>query len=317
MPPFTFKKDRAFFLKLVISFALLLFILLRLAPVREILAAIREAKIFWLICSFSLHALGILISAVRWQILIRAQGDSVPLGFLAKSYLVGTFFNNFLPTRFGGDIVRIWDGSRYSESLLKSSAIVVVERLTGVIVLLLFALTASLVRLEMAQQLPFVWGALLLGALGLAAVLLFFTPWSEKLLGWLPDKGALTKIKRKVLEFRRVVWVYRSQKKAFLQALFWAVLLQINVILHYWLAGKAFSLSIPFIDYFIFIPILLLILTIPISIGGLGPRELIYTRIFLFYGITEAVAVSFSLVADFAFTLIIGLIGAIVYITRK
>jgi hypothetical protein len=47
---------------------------------------------------------------------------------------VGTFFNNFLPSRFGGDIVRIWDGSRYSHSLVKSSAIVLVERLTGIIV---------------------------------------------------------------------------------------------------------------------------------------------------------------------------------------
>lgn len=312
-----FKKEPAFFLKLFISVALLLFILFKLAPIREILTAISDASLFWLACSFSLHALGILISAIRWQILIRAQGDSVPLGFLAKSYLVGTFFNNFLPTRFGGDIVRIWDGSRYSESLLKSSAIVVVERLTGVIVLLLFALTASLVRLKMAEQLPFVWGALVLGALGLSAVSLFFTPWSEKLLHRFPDKGASGKFKIKVLEFRRVALVYRTQKRAFLQALFWAVLLQINVILHYWLAGKAFSLTIPFIDYFIFIPILLLVLTIPISLGGLGPRELIYTRIFLFYGIAEAVAVSFSLVADFAFTLVIGLIGAFVYVTRK
>jgi uncharacterized protein (TIRG00374 family) len=311
------KKNRFFLLKLLVSISLLLFILFYLAPLPEILSALRQAKLFWLVFSFSLHALGILISAYRWQILIRAQGDEVPLGYLAKSYLVGTFFNNFLPTRFGGDIVRISDGSRYSESLLKSSAIVVMERLTGVIVLLVFALTASLIRLEMAQQIPFTWGALSIGFLGLISVFFFFTPVSEKLLSLIPDKGPIKKLKAKVLEFRQVALVYRTEKKAFLWALFWAALLQINVILHYWLAGKAFALPIPFLDYFIFIPILLLILTIPISIGGLGPRELIYTQIFLFYGITGAVAVSFSLIADFAFTLIIGLIGALVYITRK
>ncbi len=306
-----------FLFKLLFSLALLLFIVLKLAPLPDILTAINSANLFWLACSFSLHALGILISAYRWQILIRAQGDQVPLGYLAKSYLVGTFFNNFLPTRFGGDIVRIWDGSRYSESLIKSSAIVVVERLTGVIVLLLFALAASLARLEMARQIPYIWGALLIGFLGLTAVFLFFTPISEKLLALIPDKGALKKIKAKVLEFRKVALVYRTKKKAFLWALFWALLLQLNVILHYWLAGKAFALPIPFLDYFIFIPLILIFLTIPISIGGLGPRELIYTQVFLFYGIAGATAVSFSLVADFAFTLIIGLIGAVVYITRK
>ena len=169
-----------FIFKLLFSLAVLLFIVVKLAPLPDILSAIRRANPFWLACSFSLHALGILISAYRWQILIRAQGDQVPLGYLAKSYLVGTFFNNFLPTRFGGDIVRIWDGSRYSESLTKSSAIVVVERLTGVIVLLLFALPASLARLEMARQIPYIWGALFIGFLGLTAVFLFFTPISEK-----------------------------------------------------------------------------------------------------------------------------------------
>jgi uncharacterized protein (TIRG00374 family) len=313
------KRDRTwvFIFKLLFSLGLLLFILLKLAPLPDILAAISGANLFWLAFSFSLHAFGILISAYRWQILIRAQGDQVPLGYLAQSYLVGTFFNNFLPTRFGGDVVRIWDGSRYSESLIKSSAIVVVERLTGVIVLLLFALLSSLMRLEMAQQIPFIWGALLLGLLGLTAVFLFFTPLSVKILALFPDKGALKKIKAKIQEFRQVALVYKSQKKAFLWALFLAMLLQINVILHYWLAGKAFSLPIPFLDYFIFIPLLLIVLTIPISIGGLGPRELIYTQVFMFYGIAGAVAVSFSLVADFAFTLIIGLIGAVVYITRK
>jgi len=311
------KDSWIFIFKLLFSLALLLFILLKLAPLPDILSAIRGANLIWLACSFSLHALGILISAYRWQILIRAQGDEVPLGYLAKSYLVGTFFNNFLPTRFGGDIVRIWDGSRYSESLIKSSAIVVVERLTGVIVLLLFAFAASLTRLEMARQIPYIWGALLLGFLGLTAVFLFFSPMSEKLLGLIPSKGALKKIQDKILEFRKVALVYRTKKKAFFWALFWALLLQLNVILHYWLAGKAFALPIPFLDYFIFIPLILIILTIPISIGGLGPRELIYTQVFFFYGIAGAVAVSFSLVADFAFTLIIGLIGAVVYITRK
>jgi len=68
----TFRKNRAFLLKLFISIAMLLLILLYLAPLREILAAVSTARLFWLVCSFSLHALGILISAYRWQILIRA-----------------------------------------------------------------------------------------------------------------------------------------------------------------------------------------------------------------------------------------------------
>ncbi|TET73516.1 MAG: flippase-like domain-containing protein, partial [Candidatus Aminicenantes bacterium] len=308
------KKDFfIFLLKFIFSFSIIAYLLIKIVPINDFLKVLKGANILWLLLSFSLHSLGLLISAYRWQILIQAQGDRVPLGFLAKSYLVGTFFNNFLPTRFGGDIVRIWDGSRYSRSVLKSSAIVLVERFTGIIVLLLFAFVASLSRLEMAKKIPIIWVSLLVGLLGLLFVLSFFMPFAKRILGKIPDKGYLKKIKAKVFEFRDVVLVYKEKKREFLKALFWAFLLQVNVILHYFLVGKALHLNISFIDYFIFIPIILIILIIPVTISGLGLREGIYIEIFKFYLIPAALAFSFPLIADVAFGLIIGIIGGIIY----
>jgi uncharacterized protein (TIRG00374 family) len=306
-----------FFLKFSVSLSIIVLILLRKAPVRDIGESLKGAILFWIVLSFSLHALGLLISAYRWQILIHAQGDHVPLGFLAKSYLVGNFFNLFLPTRFGGDVVRIWDGSRYSRSLLKSSAIVLVERLSGVIILLVFALGVSLLRLDMARQLPIIWVSLVVGLLGLFAIAVFFLPVSAKFLEKIPEKGLLEKFKRKIFEFREVILVYRQKKSAFLKALFWALLLQINVILHYYFVGKALDINIPFLDYFIFIPIVLLILTIPVTINGLGLREGLYITVFRLYGAAAPVAVSFSVIADIAFALVIGIIGGIFYAFRK
>lgn len=304
-------------LKFIISSSIIAFILLTEVRIKDVPDALKDVRVIWLVLSFSLHALGLLISAYRWQILIRAQGDEVPLGFLAKSYLVGNFFNLFLPTRFGGDVVRIWDGSRYSRSLMKSSAIVLVERFTGIVILLVFAFAVSVSRLHMAQSLPVIWISLLVGFLGLLMALLFFTPFAQVLLMKIPERGVLTKIKAKMWEFRKIVLVYRQKKGAFFRALFLAFLLQINVILHYWLAGKAFDLSIPILDYFIFIPVILLILTIPLTISGLGLREILFIEIFKTYGIASYVAISFSLISDFAFTLIIGIIGGIIFITRK
>jgi len=318
--PFSMPKGKNLWilaLKFILSFSIIAFILLTEVKIRDIPDALKDIRVIWLVLSFSLHALGLLISAYRWQILIRAQGDEVPLGFLAKSYLVGNFFNLFLPTRFGGDVVRIWDGSRYSRSLLKSSAIVLVERFTGIIILLAFAFAVSVSRLNMAQSLPVVWISLLAGLLGLLIAILFFTPFAQSLLTKIPERGVLAKIKAKMWEFRKVVLVYREKKGAFFRALFWAFLLQVNVILHYWLAGKAFDLDIPVLDYFIFIPVILLILTIPLTIGGLGLREVIFIEIFKTYGVASYVAISFSLIADFVFMLIIGIIGGIIFITRK
>jgi uncharacterized protein (TIRG00374 family) len=304
-------------LKLIFSLSILVYILTTQTSLKDVGAVVATVNPYWLVLSFSLHAFGYFASAYRWQILAQAHGDAVPLGFLVKSYMVGTFFNNFLPTRFGGDIVRIWDGSRYSKSLLKSSAIVVVERFTGIIVLFLFAVLASLFRLDMARQIPVVWIALLLGLLGLGLILAFLLPFSGRWLAAVPGKGFLESIKNKIILFRETILHYRTQKGPFLRATFWALLLQLNVILYYFLIGKALHLRIHFIDYFIFIPIVLLIQSIPVTINGLGLREGSYIEIFKFYGILPQTAVSFSLIADVAFVLILGIIGGIIYVSRK
>lgn len=310
------KKALAFGLKAIFSLSILIFLLTTQTSVKEVMDKLKGANLAWLFLSFSLHAFGLFASAFRWQILARAQGDDIPLGFLAKSYLVGTFFNNFLPTRFGGDVVRIWDGSRFSRSLLKSSAIVLVERFTGIVILFLFALFASFYRLDMAKQIPVIWGALLLGLFGLALVLGFFTPLTAGLFKIIPSPGILKKALDKVILFRETILRYRTQKGPFLRATWWAFLLQLNVILYYFLIGKALHLKIHFIDYFIFIPIVLIIQLIPITINGLGLREGSYIEIFKFYGISPQTAFSFSLI-DVGFVLILGIIGGFIYVTRK
>lgn len=311
------KKDiLVFALKLVFSASVLAFILIVQTSLKDIFATLKGADLVLLGISFSLHAFGLFISAVRWQILIKAQDEDVPLAFLAKSYLVGSFFNLFLPTRIGGDVVRIWDGSRHSKSLIKSSAIVLVERLSGIVVLLLFAFFASLIRLDIAQRFPVVWVSLVISFLGLGLLSLFLTPIAEIFFAKLPDTTLMAEFKQKASQFRDTILFYKTKKRALGSAFIWSTLLQINVIIHYFLIGKALHLKIPLLDYFIFIPIVHLILLIPFTINGLGLREGAYMEIFRYYGLSTAVAVSFSWI-DLAFMLAVGIFGGVIYSFRK
>ncbi|MFQ6081870.1 MAG: YbhN family protein [Candidatus Aminicenantia bacterium] len=305
-----------FLLKSIISFSIIVYIIVYRTSVPEIVSTLKRVNIYWLIVSFSLHSIGLLISAYRWQILMNAQEIKVPLIFLTKSYLVGTFFNHFLPTRFGGDVVRIYDGSRYTHSISKSSAVILVERLTGIFVLLLFAFTASLFRLDIATRVPVIWLSLALGLLGLIFMFLLFTPLVGQVINRIKAKGVLGKIIEKIISFRNSVLIYQQKRSHFIRAVFWAFLLQINVIVHYYIIGLALGIKIPLIDYFIIIPVVLMILIIPVTISGWGLREGAYIEIFKFYYITSQVAVSFSLI-DVAFNLIIGLVGGVVYWLRK
>ncbi len=314
---FAGKRGLVFFLlKLVFSAGIIAFLLIYKTSVSGILDVLAKVNLRWLVLSFSLQAIGLLISAYRWQILARAQGDEIPLGFLARSYLVGIFFSNFLPSSFGGDIVRIWDGSKYSASLVRSSAVVAVERITGILVLFAFAFLASLFRLDMARSIPVIWVSLVLGFIGLAIIVTFLLPLSGNLLRRLPEKGFAGRVKEKTTAFRDTVLGYKKTKAPFLKASVWAFLLQINVVIYYFLIGKALHLRIALLDYFIIIPIVLLVQTIPVTINGLGLREGSYIEIFKFYGIPAQTAFSFSVI-DVAFRLITGLVGGVIYVLRK
>ena len=71
--------------------------------------ALREASPGWLAAAFALHGAGVWLSAVRWRMLLEATGTRIGVGRLAGSYLIGFFFNTWLPSGFGGDVVRAWD----------------------------------------------------------------------------------------------------------------------------------------------------------------------------------------------------------------
>jgi uncharacterized membrane protein YbhN (UPF0104 family) len=77
------KKTILFILKLVFSLSIIAYLLTRKAPIPKIIQDLGDADLFWLAVAFSLHAFGLFASAYRWQILARAQGDEVPLGYLA------------------------------------------------------------------------------------------------------------------------------------------------------------------------------------------------------------------------------------------
>ena len=99
----------------------------------------RAASIPWLLVALALYLVMILISAWRWTLLLGAQHVQVPFGTLVQSYLVATFFNNFLPSNIGGDVVRIRDTAPHAGSKTTATMIVLVDRGIGLLGLIFVA----------------------------------------------------------------------------------------------------------------------------------------------------------------------------------
>src|SRR5690606_21312134 len=115
----------------------LLWLLLSRVDLGRLWQTARTASPAWMAGALGLYLLMCVMSAWRWRILLRAQHVLVPIGMLTTSFLVATFFNNFLPSNIGGDVVRLGDTARAAGSKTLATTVVLLDRGIGLLGLIL------------------------------------------------------------------------------------------------------------------------------------------------------------------------------------
>lgn len=136
------------------------------------------AAIPWLLFALAMKLGGIFSGILRWRILLRAQGLPIPFWYLAKCWFMGRAVGLFLPGTLGLDGYRLVESARYTGEVAKCTAVIVVEKLIGFVVLfsvVFFILPYGLTLFEFKPVLL----ALVLAILGgfiIVALLLLFRP---------------------------------------------------------------------------------------------------------------------------------------------
>jgi glycosyltransferase 2 family protein len=311
------KSRRGTLLKVSMSAALVLWIL-RGTSVTEILGAIRTASLPLVLLAFSLYLVGWAISVTRWRILLAAQHVRAPAGFLLRSYLVAVFFNNLLPSTIGGDTVRAYDSWRLGHSKADAVAVIFVDRFMGMLSLFLFALAATLGMRWLSGPLPLLplWMGTGAGGLLLLTWALFmpsprFSNTFARLPFPLPDA-----VRRKLARAAAAMAVFRADRAALGKALGLSLVLQANVILHYWLIALALGLEVPMLAFFLVVPLALAVMAIPVSVNAIGVRESAFAFFLGMFGVATVEAVAFAWVA-YGLVLVQGLVGGLVYAFRR
>lgn len=184
------KRNIFIWLRIFISLGLL-GILAAFADVGNIWHSLCGFRIVWFPIVFGLIALSMLISAVKWGVLLSAQDIKIGLGPLFGIYISALFFNNFLPSSIGGDGVRILLAGRHSGHTAAAAASVVVERTLACVSLAMLGLIGAVLA---QHPTPFaVWLLGVLLVIGIMVTVLLLT-------GWLP-----TFIKKKDGKFWRSI----------------------------------------------------------------------------------------------------------------
>jgi len=136
----------------LLTTVILVYLLLRKVGLAELIHTLRQADPFFVFLSFCLLPLLILLSVIKWQILLKSKGHEVSISYLFKLYLVGYFFNNFLPSNVGGDLVRGYELGTFTGNKSEAMASVFMERLTGLIVLVVIATISFITNLALLKN---------------------------------------------------------------------------------------------------------------------------------------------------------------------
>ncbi len=305
------------FLKVLIALVLIGTIISRV-NLDDVWVAFSRANKWLILSAFFLYFVGLCIIASRWKLLLAVQGVTASFSVLVKSMVVAVFFNNFLPSTIGGDAMRAYDTWKMGGGKTQSVSIIFIDRLLGIFTLFMFALLALLLTSHSVSFVPnFKLWVLFAVLAGIAAIyVLFFKAAVIRRYLHTENQESAGILKRILLKVFDVFAVYNGKPGVLSTALILSVLLQLNVILHYYLLALSLSIDIPFSAMFIIIPVAIVVMMIPVSINAIGIRELIFVALFGLYDVSSADALAFSWMSFILITLL-GVIGGVVFMLRK
>lgn len=294
MPEFRKENIVVFLAKLSVSLGLIIYLVWHIDWERAINAVNEAAKFPLTIAPFVFLA-GLGVASFRWHLILADSRVALSCWQAYLGYLVGAFYNLFMPGVIGGDIVRIGRCVKQTKCQIgTATTTVLLERISGIIALSNIALFVYLLfpgtvlaLLPVEKKWPVTVAAL--GGIVLILLVLFG---HNALLRWVPcDKT------RGVWNcFRSGLLVFSNLKRlTFGKVLILSGIFQAIDIFVTFLLSQAIGIDLPLRVFFAVIPLVYLTTILPISLGGLGVRE--GTLVFLLaqFGvvISDAITLSF------------------------
>ncbi len=249
----------------------------------------------------------VVLATLRWQRVLQALDMPSDLHTLLSHVLAGHFVSNFLPSTVGGDVLRVSRLSAGNGQGPESFASVVLERLTGFVVLPLITLVAlvgnpTLLHLGTASHLAL---GLSLGTLVVLAVILLVAG-NNRL-------GARLAGHATWLSFLRAVHLgldrMRRNPGEAVAVLVAALAYQLTIVLAAWAAGHALGLNMGWSAAMAFVPIVAIAQVLPLSVNGLGLREGALVLLLAPLGVATGQAVALGLLL-YGMNLVVSLLGA-------
>jgi uncharacterized membrane protein YbhN (UPF0104 family) len=305
-------------LKLVVSIVLLSLLFSKIDVARRCAIA-RRASLRWFAEALAVYAVNKIASTWRWHLLLRAQEVNLRRRWLLGSFLVASFFNNFLPSNIGGDVIRISDTARAAGSRTLAATVVLMDRVLGLMALIFVAaIGASAAGAVHPAALPiwpmWLWAGLLAGAAASAPAVLApvgFSRLLQPLTGFHPEW-----VGSRIDTLIEILTRFRARPGTLVRCFATAVFVQGTMVLYYFAVTHALHLDVALSDIAVIVPISFVVQMLPVSFGGFGVREATFSIYFSRIGQPIESAIAMSLIGQ-ALIILFSLSGAAVYVSRR
>jgi len=302
-------------IKFLVSGVLIAILLHRIGP-EEILQSVHKIRIEWLLMAIAIFSISHMIGSLQWWFLLKSQDISIPWKKTYGFYLVGLFFNNFLIGALGGDFFRVFDIKRYTQNSSAAISTVFLDRVIGLLVLSGLSVICSPWILIRGEQGKILFPLVILISVWIVILFLLFNQSCIRPFAWLVRKLLPLHITNIGKDIYQKIHGFGKIKKNVWIVVGISIVVQSSRILTHYFAGRSLGITISPVYFFIFIPMIAMIASLPISLGGIGFREQSGVILFSLVGVAAAEA---SLMEFLAYLVAIGssLPGGLVFILRK
>jgi glycosyltransferase 2 family protein len=285
----------------------------------QMLEALRNAQYRWVAMAMLAYVVVEVAAAFRWHVLLKVQKIHLTVPRLTALFLIGLFYNQFLPGGTGGDIIKSYYLLKETPDKKAGALLAVVfDRFIGLVALVAITITLIAFRYDFLSQKPetrnLLWLLLILLGASIAFLLATFVISGFKLFHFLP---AHFPGRDKLIEIFAAYHLYAHHWRATLAAFVASVVAHLSTFSTFLFAAYALGVQVPLVDFFAIMPVERTISALPISFAGIGLREKIL-QIMLngLCGVPEAKAILIGSLS-FVIILICCLPGAFVYLFYK
>jgi len=307
----TFKWAMVLVARLLIAIALIWFFVgpARLIEGCRLLVGSKPVPI---LAVFGVTIIAFLAKTVKWQVFLLAEDVHVGYGRLLRYYMVSCFFNVFLPSSAGGDVKRMFDVALDTDKKAAAIASILADRGTGVYCTIVYCFFVALLRwsriggLWVSGPIALVTGGV---TIGVPAMLWAFDRIGPRMARWGHLFEKLFRILQSVtLQVRHPVGLTVGLGLSFVVLLL--------AIAQVWCLAQALSVPLPWESFFVSVPLVFGLASLPITINGIGVREGGFIYFFGLYGVAPESAVAISL-GVLALLTVLGLVGGVIFVAAR